>query len=120
MTRQLAPARLYSPLKSGYDRFFGIFGGSADYFNHGPDAPCWWDSRASRAIDAEAGSRAAKGRSPRFSSLTQIRRKAFVHLPEVRGHTSHPPLRCGGLAVCGGVKLYGGHFRRGTAHPTLR
>jgi arylsulfatase A-like enzyme len=28
----------YSPLKSGYDRFFGIFGGSADYFNHGPDA----------------------------------------------------------------------------------
>jgi len=28
----------YSPLKSGYDRFFGIFGGAADYFNHGPDA----------------------------------------------------------------------------------
>src|SRR5207249_2836040 len=25
----------YSPLKSGYDRFFGIFAGSADYFNHG-------------------------------------------------------------------------------------
>src|SRR5216684_2914209 len=28
----------YSPLKSGYDRFFGIFGGAADYFNHGADA----------------------------------------------------------------------------------
>jgi arylsulfatase A-like enzyme len=28
----------YGPLKSGYDRFFGIFGGAADYFNHGPDA----------------------------------------------------------------------------------
>jgi arylsulfatase A-like enzyme len=28
----------YSPLKSGYDRFFGILGGAADYFNHGPDA----------------------------------------------------------------------------------
>ncbi len=28
----------FSPLKSGYDRFFGIFGGAADYFNHGPDA----------------------------------------------------------------------------------
>jgi arylsulfatase A-like enzyme len=28
----------YSPLKSGYDRFFGIFGGAADYFNHGPDS----------------------------------------------------------------------------------
>jgi arylsulfatase A-like enzyme len=28
----------YSPLKSGYDAFFGIFGGAADYFNHGPDA----------------------------------------------------------------------------------
>jgi arylsulfatase A-like enzyme len=28
----------YSPLKSGYDKFFGIFGGAADYFNHGPDA----------------------------------------------------------------------------------
>ena len=28
----------YSPLKSGYDRFFGIFGGAADYFNHGPNA----------------------------------------------------------------------------------
>jgi arylsulfatase A-like enzyme len=27
----------YSPLKSGYDRFFGIFSGSADYFNHGSD-----------------------------------------------------------------------------------
>jgi hypothetical protein len=27
----------YSPLKSGYDRFFGIFSGAADYFNHGPD-----------------------------------------------------------------------------------
>jgi arylsulfatase A-like enzyme len=25
----------FSPLKSGYDHFFGIFGGSADYFNHG-------------------------------------------------------------------------------------
>jgi arylsulfatase A-like enzyme len=25
----------YSPLKSGYDHFFGIFGGAADYFNHG-------------------------------------------------------------------------------------
>jgi len=25
----------FSPLKSGYDRFFGIFGGGADYFNHG-------------------------------------------------------------------------------------
>jgi arylsulfatase A-like enzyme len=28
----------FSPLKSGYDRFFGIFDGAADYFNHGPDA----------------------------------------------------------------------------------
>jgi arylsulfatase A-like enzyme len=28
----------YSPLKSGYDRFFGIFGGAADYFNHGPNS----------------------------------------------------------------------------------
>ena len=28
----------FSPLKSGYDRFFGIFGGAADYFNHGADA----------------------------------------------------------------------------------
>ena len=28
----------YSPLKSGYDTFFGIFGGAADYFNHGADA----------------------------------------------------------------------------------
>src|SRR5919198_210805 len=28
----------YSPLRSGYDRFFGIFGGAADYFNHGPNA----------------------------------------------------------------------------------
>src|SRR5712671_8123739 len=27
----------YSPLKSGYDRFFGIFSGAADYFNHGFD-----------------------------------------------------------------------------------
>jgi arylsulfatase A-like enzyme len=25
----------FSPLKTGYDHFFGIFGGSADYFNHG-------------------------------------------------------------------------------------
>src|SRR6266550_2386163 len=29
----------FSPLKSGYDQFFGIFGGAADYFNHGTDAP---------------------------------------------------------------------------------
>jgi len=28
----------FSPLKSGYDHFFGIFPGAADYFNHGPDA----------------------------------------------------------------------------------
>jgi arylsulfatase A-like enzyme len=28
----------FSPLKSGYDRFFGIFGAAGDYFNHGPDA----------------------------------------------------------------------------------
>jgi len=26
----------HSPLKSGYDHFFGIWGGSADYFDHGP------------------------------------------------------------------------------------
>ena len=25
----------FSPLKSGYDHFFGIWGGSSDYFNHG-------------------------------------------------------------------------------------
>ncbi|MBX9775326.1 MAG: sulfatase-like hydrolase/transferase [Xanthobacteraceae bacterium] len=25
----------FSPLKSGYDRFFGFFGGTADYFDHG-------------------------------------------------------------------------------------
>jgi arylsulfatase A-like enzyme len=28
----------FGPLKSGYDRFFGIFSGAADYFNHGHDA----------------------------------------------------------------------------------
>src|SRR5215831_19422792 len=28
----------FSPLKSGYDQFFGIFAGAADYFNHGPGA----------------------------------------------------------------------------------
>jgi len=28
----------FSPLKSGYDHFFGIFGGAADYFNHGPQS----------------------------------------------------------------------------------
>ena len=28
----------FSPLKSGYDQFCGIFGGAADYFNHGADA----------------------------------------------------------------------------------
>src|SRR5438105_12921036 len=27
----------FSPLKSGYDHFFGILGGAADYFNHGAD-----------------------------------------------------------------------------------
>ena len=29
----------FSPLKSGYDRFFGIFAGSSDYFNHGSKSP---------------------------------------------------------------------------------
>ena len=29
----------FSPLKSGYDHFFGIFAGSADYFNHGSKSP---------------------------------------------------------------------------------
>jgi arylsulfatase A-like enzyme len=28
----------FSPLKSGYDHFFGVFPGAADYFNHGPNA----------------------------------------------------------------------------------
>jgi arylsulfatase A-like enzyme len=28
----------FSPLKSGYDHFYGIFGGAADYFNHGSDS----------------------------------------------------------------------------------
>jgi arylsulfatase A-like enzyme len=28
----------FSPLKSGYDHFFGIYSGAADYFNHGPDS----------------------------------------------------------------------------------
>lgn len=28
----------FSPLKSGYDTFFGILGGAADYFDHGPGA----------------------------------------------------------------------------------
>ena len=29
----------FSPLKSGYDHFFGVIGCCADYFNHGADAP---------------------------------------------------------------------------------
>src|SRR5436190_15646405 len=29
----------FSPLKSGYDHFFGIWGGSSDYFIHGPESP---------------------------------------------------------------------------------
>lgn len=29
----------YGPLKSGYDHFFGVLGGSADYFNHGAGTP---------------------------------------------------------------------------------
>ena len=29
----------FSPLKSGYDQFFGIFPGAADYFNHGSKSP---------------------------------------------------------------------------------
>jgi arylsulfatase A-like enzyme len=29
----------FSPLKSGYEHFFGIWGGSSDYFNHGPGTP---------------------------------------------------------------------------------
>jgi hypothetical protein len=29
----------FSPLKSGYDHFFGIFGSSTDYFNHGSKSP---------------------------------------------------------------------------------
>ena len=28
----------FSPIKSGYDKFFGIYSGAADYFNHSPDA----------------------------------------------------------------------------------
>jgi arylsulfatase A-like enzyme len=33
----------FSPLKSGYDHFFGILGCCADYFNHGPDASRAYD-----------------------------------------------------------------------------
>jgi hypothetical protein len=29
----------FSPLKSGYDHFFGTWFGAADYFNHGPNSP---------------------------------------------------------------------------------
>ena len=29
----------FSPLKSGYDHFFGIFPGASDYFNHGSKSP---------------------------------------------------------------------------------
>src|SRR4051812_33327223 len=29
----------FSPLKSGYDHFYGIFGGQDDYFNHGNKSP---------------------------------------------------------------------------------
>ena len=29
----------FSPLKSGYDHFFGAFGGTTDYFNHGSKSP---------------------------------------------------------------------------------
>jgi arylsulfatase A-like enzyme len=28
----------FGPRKSGYDHFFGVFGGAADYFNHGSEA----------------------------------------------------------------------------------
>ena len=28
----------FGPIKSGYDHFYGIFSGAADYFNHGADA----------------------------------------------------------------------------------
>ncbi len=29
---------MFSPLKSGYEHFFGIWGGAADYFDHGPNS----------------------------------------------------------------------------------
>ena len=35
----LGPLPGFSPLKSGYDHFFGIWLGASDYFNHGPDSP---------------------------------------------------------------------------------
>ena len=37
----------YSPLKSGYDAFFGIFGGAADYFNQVPMHPATGRRRTS-------------------------------------------------------------------------
>ena len=33
----------FGPLKSGYDEFFGIRGGAADYFKHGSRAPDLWE-----------------------------------------------------------------------------
>lgn len=34
----LGPLPDFGPLKSGYDHFFGILAGAADYFNHGADS----------------------------------------------------------------------------------
>jgi arylsulfatase A-like enzyme len=42
----LGPLPDFSPLKSGYDQFFGIFDGAADYFNHGANALRLPDGRA--------------------------------------------------------------------------
>lgn len=42
----------FSPLRCGYDRFFGIIGGAADYFNHGANA-LHIDGEASRLYEQE-------------------------------------------------------------------
>ncbi len=71
----------FGPLKSGYDRFFGMYGGYSFYFGHGMDDPSpiidgeriltdhgyLTDLLADKAIEElEAGARAAK---PMFLSL---------------------------------------------------
>ena len=71
----------FSPLKSGYDKFFGFFGGTANYFDHGTKSrmPLYEDDipvdrngymtnlLGDRAVSAVAGS--AQSKQPFFMSL---------------------------------------------------
>ena len=93
----------FSPLKSGYDHFFGIIGCCADYFNHGAAAPQSYPLPIP-GLASQLHEQEVPGRAPRLHDEPARRSRGADRrrLCQVEGAVSAEPAFHGAALAMGG------------------